>query len=91
MQELIEKYKQEVNSFHSKDSQEIETFRIKYLGKNGILNQLFSDFKNVDPSQKKEVGMLINTLKTLIIEKINKKFCIHSLKIHHSNQDVHNN
>ena len=36
MQELIEKYKQEVSSFKSSDAKEIEFFRIKFMSKNGI-------------------------------------------------------
>tara|TARA_B100001758_G_C18411290_1_gene615900 strand:- start:2113 stop:3135 length:1023 start_codon:yes stop_codon:yes gene_type:complete len=71
MQELIAKYKQEVLSFNSKELKEIELFRIKYMGKNGILNDLFNDFKKIEVSQKKEIGLLINELKNLIISKLN--------------------
>jgi len=73
MQELIEKYKQEVLAFDSKDVKDIELFRIKFLGKNGILNDLFNDFKKIEASQKKEIGLLINELKNIIISKIDVK------------------
>ena len=73
MQELIEKYKQEVLSFESIDEKETELFRIKYMGKNGVLSTLFEDFKKIDSSQKKEVGLLINELKGLVLSKINTK------------------
>ncbi len=71
MQELIKKYKTEVLSFKANSEKETESFRIKYLGKNGILNKLFNDFKNIEPSEKKEIGLLINELKNLIVSKIN--------------------
>ena len=70
MQELIEKYKQEVSSFKSSDVKEIEFFRIKFMSKNGVLNNLFNDFKKVEPEEKKKIGLLINDLKNCIISKI---------------------
>ena len=42
-----------VNSFLPKNKSEVEVFRIKYLGKNGVLNQLFEEFKNVPVEEKK--------------------------------------
>ena len=53
----------EVSSFKSSSEEEIELFRIKYLGKKGIINQYFQEFKYVDNKDKKEVGQLLNTLK----------------------------
>ncbi len=73
MQELIDKYKQEVLAFESIDAKETELFRIKYMGKNGVLSTLFEDFKKIDSSQKKEIGLLINELKSLVLSKINTK------------------
>ena len=70
MQELIEKYKQEVSSFKSSDVKEIEFFRIKFMSKNGVLSNLFNDFKKVEPEEKKKIGLLINDLKNCIISKI---------------------
>ena len=51
----------EVSSFKSSSEEEIELFRIKYLGNKGIINQYFQEFKNVDNKDKKEVGQLLNT------------------------------
>ena len=70
MQELIEKYKQEVSSFVSSDLKEIEVFRIKFMSKNGVLNNLFNDFKKIEPEEKKKIGLLINDLKNCIVSKI---------------------
>ncbi len=71
MVEEIKNHLQEVESFNSTDPNEIENFRIKYLGKKGILNDLFSRFKEVPNDQKKEVGQLLNQLKTSVTHKIN--------------------
>ncbi len=51
--------------------EEVEDLRLKYISKKGSISQLFDDFKNVAPEQKKEVGQAINTLKNFALEKIN--------------------
>jgi len=48
----------------------VEAFRIKYLGKKGLLNDFFAEFKNVPNEQKKEFGQTINKLKTVAQEKV---------------------
>ncbi len=70
MLEKINKSIVEVNSFTATNSEEIENFRIKYLGKKGILTALFADFRNVPNEQKKEFGQAVNTLRDLVNEKI---------------------
>ena len=40
------------------------------LGKKGHISRYFSEFKNVDNSQKKEYGLAINKLKSSTLEKI---------------------
>ncbi|MGB3144947.1 MAG: phenylalanine--tRNA ligase subunit alpha, partial [Maribacter sp.] len=46
----------QVESFTADSLEAVETFRIKYLGKKGILNDFFAEFKNVPNEQKKEFG-----------------------------------
>ena len=70
MIENIDKYLEEVQNFSSENLKEVEDFRIKYLGKKGILNDLFAEFKNVPKEQKKDYGQKINTLKKEVNEKI---------------------
>lgn len=48
----------------------IEQFRIKYLGKKGVINDLFEQFKSVPNDQKKEVGQALNRLKNAAQAKI---------------------
>lgn len=62
----------EVEKFSANDKEAIETFRIKYLGKKGILNDFFAAFKDVPNDQKKEFGQTINALKQAATEKVNE-------------------
>jgi len=66
----IGKYKEEVKSATASTGGELEQLRIRFLGKKGILNQLFAEFKEVDPGSKKEVGKSLNELKEAVREKI---------------------
>lgn len=43
--------------------EEVESFRLKFLSKKGILSQLFEEFKQVDPGLRREVGQKLNELK----------------------------
>ena len=64
---MIDKIKEhiaEVDAFTAKTKDEVEAFRIKYLGNKGLLKELFAQFKNVANDQKKEYGQTINTLKS---------------------------
>lgn len=70
MIETIKEHLNEVEQFSSTSKDEIETFRIKYLGKKGLLNTFFAEFKNVPNEQKKEFGQVINQLKNTATEKV---------------------
>lgn len=61
----------EAEAFKTQSKDEIEIFRIKYLGKKGLLNDYFAEFKNVANDQKKEFGQVINQLKKTAEEKVN--------------------
>ncbi|MCR4659473.1 MAG: phenylalanine--tRNA ligase subunit alpha [Bacteroidales bacterium] len=49
---------------------EAELFRIKYLGKKGIINDLFEQFKTMPNDQKKSLGQALNTLKNTAMSKV---------------------
>lgn len=71
MIDTLKKHLAEVESFNTSSKEEIEAFRIKYLGKKGLLNQFFAEFKNVPNDQKKEFGQVINQLKGSATDKVN--------------------
>ncbi len=71
---MIDKIKEhitEVEAFKANTPEAIETFRIKYLGKKGLLNEFFAEFKNVSKEQKKEFGLVVNELKKSATDKVN--------------------
>ena len=59
-----------VNGFDAQSKDEVEAFRIKYLGKKGILNDFFTAFKEVSPKVKRDYGQALNTLKNAVEEKV---------------------
>ena len=70
MKEKIKSYLNEVESFSAKTIEDLESFRIKFLSKKGLLPSLFADFKNVAPEERKELGQQINLLKQAVQQKI---------------------
>ncbi|SFZ90476.1 phenylalanyl-tRNA synthetase, alpha subunit [Flaviramulus basaltis] len=71
---MIDKIKEliaEAEVFKAQSKEEVEAFRIKYLGKKGLLNDFFAEFKNVANDQKKEFGQTINKLKKTAEDKVN--------------------
>ena len=71
LSDKIKSLLQEVATLEAHDAQELESLRIKYLSKKGIVNELMGEFRSVDPEQKREIGMLLNELKTALQERIN--------------------
>ncbi|WP_297975487.1 phenylalanine--tRNA ligase subunit alpha [uncultured Capnocytophaga sp.] len=61
-----------VEAFATEKKEELEQFRLEYLGKKGLLNDLFAQFKEVPKEEKKEFGQIINELKSKAEAKINE-------------------
>jgi phenylalanyl-tRNA synthetase alpha chain len=70
MIDKIKDYIAEVEAYKAETREELEAFRIKILGKKGILNDFFAEFKNVPNDQKKEFGQVINQLKNTAEAKV---------------------
>lgn len=51
-------------------SDELEQIRIRYVGKKGLMNELFASFKSVAGEEKKVVGIALNELKGFISSKL---------------------
>lgn len=69
MKERIQELLREVEAFEPADAEELEEFRIRFLGKKGVMNELFAQFKEVPNEQKKELGQALNELKEAAQEK----------------------
>lgn len=72
MREKIEKLLEEVEQLAAKKEQEIEEIRVRLLGKKGTITQLFDEFRDVLPEQKRELGQVLNTLKVAATKKIDE-------------------
>jgi phenylalanyl-tRNA synthetase alpha chain len=72
MIDKIKGYIDEVERFTADKAEDVEQFRIQYLGKKGILNEFFAEFKNVPNDQKKEFGKTINQLKVSAQDKVDQ-------------------
>lgn len=59
----IEQYKKEIAAANPANKDEVEAFRIKYLGTKGLVKTIMSEMKNVAPENKKEAGQLLNDFK----------------------------
>jgi phenylalanyl-tRNA synthetase alpha chain len=66
--ELLE----EVQKYIPKDLEDLEQFRLKFLSKKGLLNDLFSEFKQTTGEERKIVGQQINQIKDLSAAKLNE-------------------
>lgn len=51
------------------NTEDLEAYRRKFVYKKGVLTELFDQFKAVPNDQKREVGQLLNQLKTLAAER----------------------
>ena len=71
MKEKIEQYLLEIEQVLTNTADEAEQFRIRYLGRKGVLNDLFEDFKSVPNEHKKLLGQELNRLKNAVQEKLN--------------------
>ncbi len=71
---IIAQYVEEIRSLDIatfKDrAAEVEQFRVRFLGRKGILNDLFEQFKTLPGEQKKEIGIALNQLKTTAQAKV---------------------
>ena len=70
MEDKIKKDLEDILNFNSDSEAEIEEFRVKYLGKKGLLNSYFNEFKSLESEEKKKLGSLLNELKNSAQQKV---------------------
>jgi len=61
----------EISALRITNFNELESFRLKFLSKKGLISELFEEFRAVPPAEKKEVGQQLNHLKNIALEKYN--------------------
>ena len=70
MKERIITLQEEIKNYSGTGAESIEAFRIKYISKKSVINDLFEDFKKLSIEEKKEFGKTLNELKNLAKEKL---------------------
>ena len=70
MKDKIESIKKDIEQYSGSSAEAIEGFRVKFISKKSVINDLFEDFKKLSIQEKKEFGKTLNDLKTLAKEKL---------------------
>lgn len=65
MKQKIDLYSSEINNFQPANADELETFRIRFLGTKGLIKDLFEEFKTVSSEDKRVYGKVLNEFKQL--------------------------
>src|SRR5215203_5434759 len=68
MQELVQKiedYRKQIEVFEISNPQQLEEYRIRFLGTKGIVKAIFGEMKTVAPEKKREAGQVLNEFKQL--------------------------
>ncbi len=71
IEEVKRKFLEEIESV--KDEKQLEEFRVKYLGRRGIIQTLFDKLKEIPREEKPTVGKFLNDLKELAQAKFEDK------------------
>lgn len=71
MLDKIKSLYEEVSSVKVTSAKELESFRLKYLSKKGIITSLFEDFRVVPADMKRDVGQKLNELKQKAQDRYN--------------------
>jgi len=72
LQQQIRIYEEEIQAFHPTDAEQLESYRIRFLGTKGIVKQVLGEMKNVPVAEKKQAGQLLNAFKLLAENKYNE-------------------
>ena len=70
MKEKINHLLEEVKQFNAESADHLEQIRIRFLGRKGLLQDLFDAFKDLPGDQKRDVGQLLNVLKNAAQDKL---------------------
>lgn len=72
-EEIKEIQKQAISEANQAETpDDIEQLRVKYLGRKGLVNRLFSELGSVSAEEKPKVGNMLNSLKNSITETLSE-------------------
>ncbi|MFT5858243.1 MAG: phenylalanyl-tRNA synthetase alpha chain [Flavobacteriaceae bacterium] len=72
MNEKINTIKAEIGDYIISSTQQLEDFRIKYLGTKSVVKQLFGELKTVPNEEKRAAGQLLNGLRDFAQDTFDK-------------------
>ncbi len=72
MLDQINNYKREIKKLKITDVNELENFRVKFISKKSLINDLFKKFKTIPQKEKGKIGIEINVLKTIAKNKLSE-------------------
>ena len=71
IEQLYNEFEHEIKTIAS--TNDLETLKVKYLGKKGPIQNIMKELKDVPPEQRPEFGKCVNDLKEDISKKIDEK------------------
>lgn len=71
LNQTLQEYSEKVKNISN--ASDLEKIRIEILGRNGLINDLFSKIKEIAPEERKNYGIELNKLKTELENLINQK------------------
>ena len=84
-----EEIEQEIASFTANNADELEAFRVKYLGKKGVIKEMSARMKDVAPEDRKDFGQSLNGLKTAVQDRIESlKGELENISVTDSSEDL---
>ena len=72
MLDQINNYKKEIEKLKINNTKKLEYFRVRFISKKSVINDLFKKFKTVPQKEKGKIGSEINTLKTIAKNKLSE-------------------
>jgi phenylalanyl-tRNA synthetase alpha chain len=71
MHDKIKNLFEEISSVKVSTSSDLESFRLKYLSKKGLITELFEEFRGISAEHKREIGQRLNELKQKAQDRFN--------------------
>lgn len=71
MLDKIQNLLEEISSIKVNTLSDLESLRLKYLSKKGLITELFEEFRGISAEHKREVGQKLNELKQMVQDKYN--------------------
>jgi len=90
MPDSIDALRRKIEAETLKSDDQIEAFRVKYLGrKSGLITNLFAKIRLVDSSERKAFGQSVNSVKQLAEERLSEaRSALEPEKVHDRSEDV---